>query len=579
MNAIPRRSPRPARPTAWASSWYVRSEARSSGRLSATSAETTPTSVDLGDVEALGHEAGPDEDVGPARGEVVQDPVGGALALDHVAVEAAHPEVREPRPDLALDPLRAAAEVPDPGRAARRAAGRDRPRAAAVVAAERGARLVVHERPVAVGARLDRAAVPAQHHRGRPAAVEDEDRAVAGLRVEAGEGLRERVREQAAVAGRELRAEVDGRDEGLGAGGPHGQDRAPVRAGPGVAHRLDRRGRGAEHHGRARQAGQLQRRVPGLDARRAVALVGGVVLLVDDDQADVRERREQRGAGPHDQVRVAGPDPPPLVGALALAQRGVEHGDPGGQLGTEAVDDGRRQRDLGDQQEGRPARGERGGDGLDVDRGLAAAGHAVEEERASGRWPRGPCVTSASASAWAGVSADPAGRAPRDGAGRSARGRRGRSRTSARTSPRRTRPASDDDPWRSASGPAASPSGACAAPGSGQLRERLPLARTERAPGQAVPRLQRRGRRAPGLGDPQPPLVARTRGGVEQRPGQLDQARRPRAPGAGAGARRVPRGWTGRAPPAPVRPARPAGRRRAAAGPAPRRPAAPRRRA
>ena len=44
----PRRSPRPARPATWVSSWNVRSAARKSGSAERVSAETTPTSVTAG---------------------------------------------------------------------------------------------------------------------------------------------------------------------------------------------------------------------------------------------------------------------------------------------------------------------------------------------------------------------------------------------------------------------------------------------------------------------------------------------------------------------------------------------------
>ena len=130
----------------------MRSAARSSGRFRATSADTTPTSVTRGDVEALRDEARADEHVEPAIGEGVDDPLRGALALDDVAIEPADAEPREAVPDLALEALRAAAEVADPRRAALRAAGRHRPGAAAVVAAQGLARLVVDERPGAVRA-------------------------------------------------------------------------------------------------------------------------------------------------------------------------------------------------------------------------------------------------------------------------------------------------------------------------------------------------------------------------------------------------------------------------------------------
>ena len=96
---------------------------------------------------------------------------------------------------------------------------------------------------------------------------------------------------------------------------------------------------------------------------------------------DVRERRQHRQARPDDDVDVARPDPPPLVRALALAETRVEDGDARLEIRPEPVDEGHREGDLRDEDEGRPAAPERRGDGLDVDGGLAAAGHAVEEER------------------------------------------------------------------------------------------------------------------------------------------------------------------------------------------------------
>ena len=105
---------------------------------------------DLGDVEALRDEARPDEDVDPAGGEGVQHPLRRALALGDVAVEPRDPQPGEAVADLPLHALRPAAEIPDPRRVARRAAGRDRPGAAAVVAAERRPGLVVDERTLAV---------------------------------------------------------------------------------------------------------------------------------------------------------------------------------------------------------------------------------------------------------------------------------------------------------------------------------------------------------------------------------------------------------------------------------------------
>ena len=79
---------------------------------------------DLRHVEALGDQARADEDVEPPGREGVEDPLRRALALRDVPVEPADAQAGEPVADLALDALGAAAEVPDPRRAAVRAAGR-----------------------------------------------------------------------------------------------------------------------------------------------------------------------------------------------------------------------------------------------------------------------------------------------------------------------------------------------------------------------------------------------------------------------------------------------------------------------
>ena len=106
------------------------------------------------------------------------------------------------------------------------------------------------------------------------------------------------------------------------------------------------------------------------------------MLLVDDDHPDIGQRRDHgQPCADHD-VGVAGPDPSPLVGALPFSEPGVDERDPGVEVGPQPVDEREGEGDLGHEHEGRPPGFERGGDRLDVDRGLAAAGHAIEQERA-----------------------------------------------------------------------------------------------------------------------------------------------------------------------------------------------------
>ena len=51
------------------------------------------------------------------------------------------------------------------------------------------------------------------------------------------------------------------------------------------------------------------------------------MLLVDHDQAEVADRREDGRARADRDPRLAGAQPPPLVVALALAERGVQQRD------------------------------------------------------------------------------------------------------------------------------------------------------------------------------------------------------------------------------------------------------------
>ena len=227
-------------------------------------------------------------------GERVDDPLRGAAALDDVAVEAADPQVREALAGPRARP--APCRRRGSGSAARRSsgsasrAGVARPQwwQRSVVAG-----LVVDERPLAVRAGLDVAAVAAQDDRRGPAPVDDEDRLVAGRAVQ----RRERRRPAAPTAARGCRPRAPraGRRPRSTGGAPVGRvgrttrRYAPV-AGPPDA--LDRRRRAAEDDRRAGQLAEADRGVAGLEPRRPVALVGGVVLLVDDRSG----RRRASGA-------------------------------------------------------------------------------------------------------------------------------------------------------------------------------------------------------------------------------------------------------------------------------------------
>ena len=193
------------------------------------------------------------------------------------------------------------------------------------------------------------------------------------------------MRQEAAVAGRQLRPQVDDLHVRRCATQPSGQHDAPIVAASGATRAVDRGRRRPEHHRGTGQPGELDGRVARLDPRRPVALVRRLVLLVDDHEADVGERREDGQPRPDDDRHRSRPDPPPFVGSLAVTQARMDERDIRVEIGAQPIDERRRERDLGDEHEHRPAGLERRHDGLDVDRGLAPARDALEQERSRDR--------------------------------------------------------------------------------------------------------------------------------------------------------------------------------------------------
>ena len=108
------------------------------------------------------------------------------------------------------------------------------------------------------------------------------------------------------------------------------------------------------------------------------------MLLVDDDEPEPGDRREDRRARPDRDPRLAGAQAPPLVVALALAERGVQQRDGVAEARLEAPDGLRGQRDLRHEHDHALAALERPRGGAQVDLGLARAGDAVQQVLAAG---------------------------------------------------------------------------------------------------------------------------------------------------------------------------------------------------
>ena len=164
----------------------------------------------------------------------------------------------------------------------------------------------------------------------------------------------------------------------------HGRQRAPV----GALAQLEPRQRvpglrprrgGADQQRGARPPRALGGHAARVVARVALVLVGGVVLLVDHHEPEPLDGREHRRARPDRDPRLAGAQPPPLVVALALAERGVQQRDGVAEARLEAPDRLRGQRDLRHEHDHALPALERPRRGAQVDLGLARAGDAVQE--------------------------------------------------------------------------------------------------------------------------------------------------------------------------------------------------------
>ena len=114
-------------------------------------------------------------------------------------------------------------------------------------------------------------------------------------------------------------------------------------------------------------------------ARDVFLLVGVLVLLIDEDEAEVRQRREDGGARADDDAGDALADAVPFVEALALGEVRVQHGDlvlHGGEAGFEAADGLGREGNFRNEDEDGFPEIERALGGLEIDFGFAGAGDA-----------------------------------------------------------------------------------------------------------------------------------------------------------------------------------------------------------
>ena len=434
---------------------------------------------DLRDVEALRDEARADEDVQLAVRERVDDPLRGMPALDDVPVEPADAQVREARPDLA----------PRPAGCRRRGSGSGATRrpgsgvASGVAVPQWWQRRVIPAWWKTSGSVHSGQAwtSPQSRHRtadAAAAAVHDEDRPLPGRRVERASSAAASRSEMtprlpAASSARRSTTSTTG-GAPLGRVGSTTRRYVPARTRP-----TDSTDGVALPRTTAAPASRPSSiaRGPGVEPRRPLALVRAVVLLVDDDEAEVgRAARAPPGAS---RRRSA-----PRRTGCAATRRPAR--PPRGRSGR-----GR------SPHRARPAGGRRA---AARGRSPGRAGAPAGPPRAPRRWPRRrsrSCRRRSRRRAGAASGRAPAiaswmrpmrlglGRrevgvrgtraAPADRAGpRAAAARATAVATSTR--PRRTRPRRVPSPWRSASSASGSD------PGGGELGQQRDLARPEARP-------------------------------------------------------------------------------------------------
>ena len=331
--------------------------------------------ADIWEVMALGDDLRPDQHGAIGRPERRQHLLERADARGDVTVEPQDGQAGEPLGDLALEPLRARTDAGDVDGPAVRALGRRRLGVAAVVADEARRPLVQHERDVAGRAAEALATGPAVEREGGAAAVEQNHRP-APVTLDVAQRRRQRARQWVVAIARE----VDEFDRRQATADALGQRDAFKRL-PGLRARCRRR----EDDGRAGSTGAHQRHGASVVARVGLLLVRDLVLLVDHDQAEVAQRRQDRRARADQHTRLpaleALPDPCPL----ALRQPRVQHLDES----TKAPPHARRrlgsQRDLGHEDDHATALLERVCCRPQEDLGLAGAGDTVEQQLAAAR--------------------------------------------------------------------------------------------------------------------------------------------------------------------------------------------------
>ena len=216
------------------------------------------------------------------------------------------------------------------------------------------------------------------------AAVEEEDDLVSGCQFLV-HGVAQALGEDGRAAFFGLVAHVDDADhgEGLSVGSLGEGDELVFLFDTRIVVALDGGSGGAEHDAGAFDVGADHREVAAMIFGWVFLFVGGLVFLVDKDEAEVGQGSEDGGARAHDHAGGAFADAMPFVEALPLSEGGVQDGDEFGGLaeaGFEALHGLGGEGDLGEKDDDCFSRFQSRLGGLEIDFGFSGAGDAVEED-------------------------------------------------------------------------------------------------------------------------------------------------------------------------------------------------------
>ena len=259
----------------------------------------------------------------------------------------------------------------------------------AMVARQHLPRPVLHKPRGAIRALHPVPARPAQRERRIAAAVQEQHGLLAPR-----DGGTDRVDQhwrQKPPARRRVHAHVDGGDRGQRRPAMARVQREPLVA-PGLhIAQCFQAGRSGNQHGRGgAQPGTHDRHVARVVGHTVFLLERRLMLLIHNNKAEIRERQEQRGACAHDDrrrpLRHRAPREPPDP----RRQVGVPDGGRGVKPPGATVQPLRAQGNFRQQHQRLPPLRHARGDGLQINLGLAGAGHAVQQRDAEPSADRGP---------------------------------------------------------------------------------------------------------------------------------------------------------------------------------------------